>query len=243
MSLVKCLSMLYVIYGQDHQSSRERLAKLRRTLQSKRPEAEFFKLDEAREVTPARLEELSGSQGLFERKCIIQLDRVMEEKEPREAVVAAAEMMGRSDNVFLLLEGALPAAAVKELSWHAQEIKEYPASARELPNRFALADALGRRDRKQLWIQYQKLLPDTRPEELHGLLFWQVKSMILAANTRSAKEAGLKQFPYTKAKKFAQNYTVEELFYLARALLDIHHRARQGEGDLAWLLEEFTLKV
>ena len=79
-------------------------------------------------------------------------------------------------------------------------------------------------------------------EEIHGILFWQVKNMILASKSNSQIDAGLSPFVYTNSLTGARNYKTEELTKMSGELVDMTHRVRQGEGDLEIMLEKWILQ-
>ena len=111
-------------------------------------------------------------------------------------------------------------------------------------NVFALTDALGERDRKKLWTLYQRAkYAEVSPEEIHGILFWQVKSMLLAKNAKNAEEAGLKPYPFKKSVGFLKHYTGGEVEHLSRKLLSVSHDARRGLHDFDIALERFVLNI
>ena len=106
---------------------------------------------------------------------------------------------------------------------------------------FSLTDALGNRDKKKLWTLYQKAIrTNAVPEELHGILFWQVKTMLLVSQ-KETKD--LKPFAVSKAKKFIQNYSEEELQKLARNLVELYHDTRRGFVEFPIALEQFILSI
>jgi hypothetical protein len=157
-----------------------------------------------------------------------------------------AEHLAASDNIFLIVESEPSQKVVNELYSHAQAVYHFPVkkSGEQEFNVFSLTDALGKRDKKTLWVQFHKARrAGKEPEELHGILFWQVKSMILASSHANAKEAGMKDFPFKKAKEFAGNYTNEELFDLSEKLVTYFHEARRGQGDIATNLERCILEM
>ena len=80
------------------------------------------------------------------------------------------------------------------------------------------------------------------PEEIHGALAWQARAMVLASKTKTAAEAGLKPFVYSKAKSFVARLTPEKTENLSRELVSLYHESRAGRGALADLLESFLLK-
>src|SRR3989344_5335141 len=76
-----------------------------------------------------------------------------------------------------------------------------------------------------------------------SMLFWQAKNMLLAASAGSAAEAGMKPFPFQKAKQALKNYSPEELRSPSSKLISIPHDARRGLHDLAVSLERFVLSI
>jgi len=237
--------MLYVVHGDQTDNVRQKAAELRIALHKKRPDAELFKLDEE-QVTHDRLQELAGGQGLFERKYIVQIDRVTDNSDAREAVLAMASAIATSDNVFLVVEGTLEKKTRDTLSKEADKVYAYQTTgkAKQEFNIFVLTDALGKRDKKTLWVEFWKARrAHKEAEEIHGILFWQVKAMLMARVHKSADEAGMKPFPYKKAKEFAGNYSDEELADLSRRLVQSYHEARRGNGNLADNVERFVLSL
>jgi DNA polymerase III delta subunit len=67
--------MLYLIYGNDWEKGRAKAREILDTLKKKKPDAVVVSLEEGG-VGEAKIEELAGSQGLFERKFIVFSDRV-----------------------------------------------------------------------------------------------------------------------------------------------------------------------
>ena len=115
---------------------------------------------------------------------------------------------------------------------------------------FEFTDALGARDKKGLWQLYQDALKEEVPsEEVHGILFWQIKALLSALKCRDAGEAGLNPFVYNKAKTYAKNYgkNVEEadkkLKEMSTKLFEMYHEAHRGKTDFAIALEKFILEI
>lgn len=111
-------------------------------------------------------------------------------------------------------------------------------------NTFAMADALARKDKKSLWVLLQNARHhNVSAEEIIGTLFWQLKSLRLAAETSSALEAGMKPFMYTKAKSALGKFAPGELTTLSRTLLSLYHDGHSGKRDIDLALEKFLLTL
>ncbi|MCW9054917.1 MAG: hypothetical protein OQJ98_03005 [Candidatus Pacebacteria bacterium] len=237
--------MIYLFYGTDTQRSRVKLHKLLDALAKKRPGAELFFVT-LENSDAYHLAELTGSQGLFEQKYIVVFDQLFADKDKKEELTGAFKEMQTTEHMFIFLEGKLDKKTLTRFEKYAEKVEEFTAkeTKKERFNTFALADALGGRDRKGLWTLYQRAKRENiADEELHGLLFWQVKSMLLASQCGSAKEAGLNPFVFQKATRFLKNYTEPELRALSSKLVALSHDARRGIHDFDVALERFILNV
>jgi hypothetical protein len=150
----------------------------------------------------------------------------------------------------LFLEDGLLKTLLKKIEKHAEKVFDIGEGAskgaekKERFNTFLLTDALGRKDKKNLWVLYQKALEAQTPvEEIHGILFWQMKSLALAENSNSPTEAGMKAYPYQKAKEFVKKFEAQEIRDLRKKLVYLYHDAHRGEFDLAEGLERFILEL
>lgn len=240
--------MLYVFHGSDTAAVRTKARKLVDGLLKKQPDAEVFRLD-AETLTPLTLEPLIAAQGLFVQKHIVELDFVGESKAALDTLVEYAEQLAASENIFLVREGALLAASKKALTAHAAHSEELKAPAKKDNDRgaaFAIADAFAAKNKRDLWIELVKARRNgTSDEELHGMLFWAVKMLRLAQQSKSAEDAGIKPFVYSKYKRYAANFTECELAAHSRTLIELIMTSRSDRpgAGLAPLLERWTLTV
>jgi len=244
--------MIYLLHGADTDKSRLKMHELTDSLKKKKPDAAYFKMD-AEHWNQSELEEYCGGQGLFENKFIIVLDHLMDDEEIGPVLLEQIEVIAASPNVFIVLEGGLDKDALKKFEKHAEKVQEFEETAakkiatvksKERFNVFSLAEALGKRDHKNLWVLYRRaLLEDISPEEIHGTLFWQAKSIALARTAKSAKEAGMKDFSFNKARGYAGNFSEGETRELLGKLIQMSHDSRRGLSDISLALEEFALTV
>ncbi len=236
--------MIYFLYGSDRDKARAKAHELMNALIAKKPDALLFSFD-SENFDPVQFQSLIGSQGLFERNNIIFLNGVLENDEWEEIVLSKLSEMEETTNVCILLESE-PKKSIRE------RIEKHSAKAQELAlkekpktyqfNSFSLTDALGARDKKELWSLYQEAqFEEKAPEELHGLLFWQMKAMLQAASAKSADEAALKPFVYGKASRYAKNYSLAELKKKSSELVDAYHIARRGGDEMREGLEKWIL--
>jgi DNA polymerase III delta subunit len=238
--------MLYVIHGTDIEKGREKARALFDALKEKRPDAAAGTIT-SEQATTDRLDELTQSQGLFENKQIVFMDRTLETADSRDAVLSRIQEVGESPNIFILFEGKLTKEILKKLEKRAEKVTEYELSDEkpaERSNFFPLADALGARDKKNLWVLLRQAIDqDAAPEELHGILFWQAKSLALASTCPDAASAGLNPFVFGKAKRYAANWKREEINTLLSSLVRMYHRAHRGQVDFEIELEKLALDI
>src|SRR6185369_6541690 len=238
--------MLYVLHGTDVEKAREKSHALFDALKAKKPDAAAGTIT-MEDITLDKLDELTQSQGLFENKQIILMDRTLENKDVREVMLEKIDAIAESPNIFIIFEGKLTKEVLKKLEKRAEKITEYEATegpAKKEGSFFALADALGSRNRAELWVLLREALDaDAAPEEIHGILFWQAKSLALAAKTGSAAEAGLNPFIYGKAKRYVSNFKTGEIDALLSKLVHMYHRAHRGQASFEIELEKLALDI
>ncbi|KKW11396.1 MAG: hypothetical protein UY50_C0014G0015 [Parcubacteria group bacterium GW2011_GWA2_49_9] len=238
--------MLYFFYGSDKDTAREKANALIEALRKKKPDAELFRID-TENWNEAKLQELTAGQGLFNNSYIVQIVSLFENKEAKEIFLDRLEEIGASPNVFIMLEGEIDKKtllAITEVAEKVQLFESKEGKKKEDFNIFSLTDAFGRRDKKNLWVLYQKAFASGAvPEEIHGILFWQLKSMLVASTAKTAGEAGVAPFVFTKAKSFLKNYTEEELKKLSSKFVTLYHDAHRGVHDFEIALERLILTL
>jgi DNA polymerase III delta subunit len=240
--------MIYVLYGNDFEKSRAKVREIVASQIKKNRDASYFRIT-TEGWNPDSLEEFIGGRGLFQNKFIVVLDGLVGSKESADVVLGALVRLQESENIFIILEEKLTKEVVKKLEKRAEKVqvfekKEGVEMKEGEFNVFALTDVFGSRDRKNLWVLYQKaLFSGMAPEEIHRLLFWQVKAMLAPSITKSAGDAGLNPFVYKKALVFSKNFSHAELVKSSSELVRMYHDERRGRSDLSIDLERFLLGV
>jgi len=235
--------MLYVIYGNDVNKTRDRARGIVSSLRLKKPEASYIEIENF--ALENSLETYAGSCGLFAESVLALLDNVLELADGRDNFVKQIDNLAKSQNVFVLLHnGKIPIDILNKLKKVAEKIEEHSVGFKKNSgfSNFDLADALGARDRRKLWILYlQALKNKTAMEEIVGVLFWQLKSIYLSLTALNINDSGLKPFVYSKSKNFAKNFKQDELTDLMFDLVQIYHKAHAGEEEMEISLEKFIL--
>ena len=186
----------------------------------------------------------SAATSLFGDRMVYLIDSPTVEPLFYDELGAVLETCAAHDSLFVVVDGELRAAEKKRLTQHASVCEEFTRNKEPAFNTFALADALAKRDKRSLWIGLQEAWQAGKGnEEIIGILWWQLKSIRLAALTTSATEAGMKSFPYQKAKRALTLYSVPEVEALSRSLLAVYHGGHAGTRDLPLALEQWVLRL
>ena len=240
--------MIYLIYGNNFSKTRSKLQEILSLQIKKKPDASYFKLNSENWDTRI-LDEFISSQGLFESKYIVVVDSMLSNKDSYEEIKTKLKEISASPNIFIFIDGSLTKEMVNKVSKYSEKIQEFsdkkegPTKIGEI-NVFTMTDALGARDKKRLWIMYQKaIFVGMEPEEIFRLFFWQIKSMLISQMSKSAKDAGLNPFVYKKSLGFAKNFKKDELNKLSSDLIRTYHDARRGILDFNIALERFVLEI
>ena len=197
---------------------------------------------DAQNYTPNIIADALGATSLFDGAQWYLIDTPSAHADLAEEVQHNLAEMSESANTFLLLEGALLAPAKKKYTKHATVIQEFTATKADRFNTFALADALAQKDRRQLWVLLQEArLEGLAAEEIIGVLWWQLKALRLADVTATASEAGMKEFPYNKAKRSLAQFSPGAVAELSQSLLELYHDGHAGLRDIDLALEEWVL--
>ncbi len=205
------------------------------------PEATLTTID-TQNFVPGLVADALGAASLFGGEEWFVIDTPSANAEYEQEVKESLQELSESGNTFIILEGALLAPAKKQYGKYAQAATEFTSEKIERFNTFAMAEALALKDRRRLWVLLQEArLNGLREEEIVGMLWWQLKSLRLAAVTKSAAEAGMKDFPYNKAKRALAQFTPGEVNKLSQSLLEVYHAGHSGVRDMDLALEEWVL--
>ena len=232
--------MLNVFYGNDTVKVRQRALAF---VDEVKEDAEVVSI-EADGYAQGLLLEAAGGQSLFGGQRLFVLDMWSENVDAYSALTKDLELLAQTGQRFVVIEGPLLAAEKKKFQMWADSMEENKKEAAQGFNSFSLADALGKRDKRSLWLLWNEaLLAGKSAEELSGILWWQLKTMRLAAKGQSASEVGLKDFSYGKAKRSLAKFKPGELERISRDLLSVVNESRLGGLETALAVERWILKL
>ncbi|MBV9349150.1 MAG: hypothetical protein JO026_00170 [Patescibacteria group bacterium] len=229
--------MLYILTGPDVLKAKKRARALAQDFEVVR----FGEGGEPFENVLPRL----GAQGLFTPEVVLLLERPLESDAGKALLMEQAKLFSESEMPVIVIEPELDSAVKKKIPKGAV-VETFESKEKKIAaplSVFSLTDAFTAGNRKEAWILYRRLIEGgAAPEEIHGALAWQARTLVLAARTKSAAEAGLKPFVYAKAKRAAARLGEKGSIALSRELLHMLHASRMGQGALSELLEAFLLK-
>lgn len=231
--------MLQLFFGTDRQQVRDAATAF---LEKNIPPATTPTIIDDNNYQPGQLADALGATSLFGGTECFLLDTPSSNPEFAAAVADNLSAMAESVNIFVVLEGKLLAPEKKRYQKHATAIEEFTAAATAKLDVFGIADALTSKDRRRLWVLLTELRQQgVSAEELIGILWWQLKTLRLAAATPSAAAAGMKDFPYNKAKRSLSQFAPGEVAALSYSLLALYHDGHAGVRDIDLALEQWVL--
>jgi DNA polymerase III delta subunit len=235
--------MLHVFFGTNTETVRQAAYAQLATLKETLPGLEVSRIEPGA-YEAGQLASLANTVSLFSGATAYLLDMPSQQSEFMEDVLADAPLLATSEHHFIVIEGALLAADKKILEKQAVTLEESKAGAATRVDVFKLCDALVRKDKRLLWMYLQEVWAEgISTEEIVGVLWWQFKTLRLAAVTKTAAAAGMKDFPYNKAKRALANFKPGEIETLSRSLLTLYHDGHAGKCDLDLALEEWVLRL
>ena len=231
--------MLRLYFGTDRQKVRDAATEF---IDANFPPDGTLTTIDAQSFVPGQIADALGASSLFGGAEWYVIDTPASDADFAEEVKHNLKEMAESTNTFLIMEGALLAPAKKLYAKHAASSEEFTAQKSDRFNTFIMADALANKDRRQLWVLLQGAKAEgLAAEEIIGMLWWQLKALRLAEVTSSASEAGMKDFPYNKAKRSLSKFAPDEVMQLSQSLLELYHDGHGGVRDIDLALEEWVL--
>jgi len=206
--------MIYILLGNDTKKKSDYLKKLYKN------DLPIFVSSSS--ITKEELFDQAGSVSLFGGSPIVVLDGVIKEGKvdlSKEDILVLKD----SETTFVFLEDKLLASDLKKYKTGAV-IEDFNIDIKKsVPkiNVFGIADAFSDRNKIGAWILYREaILQGASPEEISGILFWKIKTMILSGS------------------KF---FSIDELKNNSSELVSLYHNAHRGESDFVIGLEQFIL--
>jgi DNA polymerase III delta subunit len=233
--------MLSVYFGNDVVAVRTKAFAYITTLEKKSYEVVRIEADAYERGMCAAL---GGGPSLFSGKKVYVLDTPSDSELFIQELTGLLPEFSKADDMYVVIEGALLSPDKKRYEKVGATLYEHTKTDKDFFNVFALADALARKDKKMLWVGIiEARTHGLSSEEVIGTLWWQLKTLSLAGQTKSAAEAGLKDFPYNKAKRALALFREGEIKRLSQELLAVYHDGHSGVRDIDTAFEAWALTL
>jgi DNA polymerase III delta subunit len=192
------------------------------------------------DIQSVEIENLVSVQtGLFGDRELYVLDSLARTLDIKNLMEGYAE----SNNIFIFSEETITKPITKVFEQYQANIQDFGKEEKKKDNKFnmfSLTDALGARDKKNLWLLFHQAIKNGSPEEIHGILFWQVKNLALVKTSQT--NPGMNPFVYQKTSGYAAKFTLEEIQKMARDLVHMFHN-RDTYSTLDIEIEKFILSL
>jgi hypothetical protein len=180
------------------------------------------------EASPHALLSLSEGASLFGDLRSFGITGAAEDDGWLSQVIPHLASLEKSPHLFIFEEEANAPFAKAVEKAKGKVIKAKAEKAKEKTDTFALANALGSRDKKKVWLLYTQALQEGAPAEmLAGMLAWKARSMVASENTG----------------RVPLGWKPGESKKLSSAIVSLYHDSRRGAGSLELLLEQFILSL
>ena len=208
--------MLFFYSGNDSEKLREKLNAAIEKIQG----AEVLRVTDAHSIHDLHAA-LSGGGMFSAGKRVVVLDSVLSNIEMSAVVLPQLARLKESTDTFFLVAAETNAATRKMLEKYADKPERFDAAkVKKEETVFALANALQRGKKKDLWVGYQREIASGKsPESIHGVLFWAAKQQLL----RSPQDP--------RARR------------MIAQLAALPHEARRAGFDMEYALEHFVLSI
>ena len=159
--------MIHLFYGNDIDKRRTAYEKL-----FNKQKSSFFLMNDF-DFNKEEFENLIYASGLFVDKYFIILENVLEKDEIKEFILKKLKDLSESNNNFVFIEQSLSKNIVDKFKKYTENIKLFDLPKTIPKGRFHLfdlTDVLGKKDKKGLWILFQKAINSgIIPDEIIGI--------------------------------------------------------------------------
>jgi hypothetical protein len=208
--------MIYILLGNDTKKKNDYLKKLYKgNLPVFVPQ-----VNHSKEI----LMDYASSISLFGESPIVILEGIIKES---NITLGNEDLLALKDSLttFVFIEEKLLALDVRKYKKYGTVEELSRPATKQMPkmNVFDIAEAFARKDKIGTWVLYREAISKgVQPEEISGIIFWKVKTMLLN---------GAKVFSALELKKISSE------------LVSLYHKAHRGECDFVIGLEQFILST
>ncbi len=237
--------MIIFLYGNAFNKLHKKQKDIINSLKKKRPGSEVFFVNEET-FDKGKMEELLYGRGLFDEKYITVLKNLLKNDDSQKYILSNLKNLKESPHVFILVEESVTKALLKKISEYSYIVEDISLkkTIEKDFNIFSFTDAVGERDKLKAWIILNEgLMYGKDIENFYNLFFWLIKGIKAAQIFSSFTDAGMKPYPYNKARLYSKNYTPQELEKISLELLNAPQKERKGITSLRSSVERLILDL
>jgi hypothetical protein len=233
--------MLLVYTGSDYASSAKLAGNMINSLQEKQHAAELVELQTNN--LEYNLQTLTNDQGLFFSKSLVKITRLFPDKEAEKIMRNQLSNLSQSQSIFVWVEPNLNKNWLRWLEDAGAKIEVSGQSQKSTGNKplaFEVSDALLTTKAIMIWQSLKKARKNNlEGENIFGVLWWQLRSVVLAQSYDSPKSAGLSPYVYRKSR--GCSWSAEQARTIMMSLLTAQQSSRQNNLNLWVELENWAL--
>src|SRR3989338_2346911 len=190
--------------------------------------------------------EYCGGQTLFNESVCVVTHSFLEDENRENFFIQEVEKLHLSETHFVFVERDIKSSTKTFLTKNKINIEKYFSDTKkpiQSFNPFSLGDALLARDKKLLWVLYEKAQrANISPEDIFHTLNWQMKSLHIVSESSDPIKLGMKPFVIQKTKRGLSKFSSKEIVELRERFTEAFHMWRRGE-DVGVLLEKIILSI
>ncbi|MDI9325231.1 MAG: hypothetical protein QM526_00340 [Alphaproteobacteria bacterium] len=238
--------MLYIYTGNGKNVRTEARA-LIELCKKKRPDALYEVFSSVRE-SQLTLGEIVYGTGLFAKKHIVFIDEPKnfdgEWRGVYDYLLEHASVIVASEHMFVLVESEIPPKELETFKKTGAVIHSKSEVVEETRPSFALAQALASKNRKEFFVTVHRMrLRGENIDACVPTLYWQLRMLLLAKNHSTAQDAGVKEYPFAQAKKYAPLWSSSELLSVHIAIDEAERLERMKRLSFVDMFDYIMLSI
>lgn len=232
--------MIIVLTGNDQQKKKKEIESL---VVSHGGAHSFFTLSYDEHQPLEILQEVIHSEDIFGKPLLLKID-VEDFRKILDVVKNPITRFVDSRDLCFITASSLTKPEISFFQKHNAQIKEYIlVKKKESPLVFALTDALIKKDKKNAWIVFQKIISqDISAEEIHGALWWQWKTLsLVSSKEKNLAKKTISPYVYSKSENSLKFFSEKEIQFGVSHLMHMLQESRRGKRNLLHQIELFIL--
>lgn len=237
--------MIYILTGTDQIKRQKEIEKIRK---AEGGESAFLVMTHLFEEGNLDVyDELFSMRDLFGKSNFIRIKNWNNDEGLVSKIKEYADFFVKEKNILILETDSFTKTIEKKLQKLEPRVVTIGDAfvKKESTTLFALTDACLTRDKKRAWtLFFDAKKRGVSPEEIHGLMWWQYKTLALVYKTpkKEWSSLGVSPFVLKKIESSLLKYKKEDLASIINEFFSLVYSARQRSQDSYNALELFILE-